>query len=804
MKKTLFLSLALGMTSAAVADVTYSTVSGRDFITGTGTITGDVVLGSGSSTAATGNDATNLGSQYGNADVTLAEGASLTTPNALFIAGVGYGQTADKAGDGVLHMSPGSQLIVGGKTTSSGGCHVDVGNSKLAGPCTGELYMDNASLSACQLVVGNGKATGYMEAKNGSVITLELNGKKAGQQGLIIGYSDWANSPRYNGTGTLVLDNSTFRNTIAASQEQIGTMGSAKLELKNGAVFETAGDVFVGDAYEGAYNNPGTPAKADISIDKDSSVSIDKNLQCYGNTTLANAGKVTARELYAFNGASLDNSGDFNTTYAYVADSEVVNSGTLTAPSLYAYTSSIDNSGTIKADSIVIGESTSLITGLVSVTGCEVAMHPEHTMVAAYNNGLQAVEESESRVYIDSPDGDTLTIGARVESGDAEGRMQYVYTKDLKEIDATIRQGLNLYEFVYDTEGKFLGATKYNEATSQVNLNVAHILGKSVTANVTTDDACHGGAVTVALDGSHLVVRVGEEEGSVDKVGTLGSYNEDVEETAASVRVNTAATGSTVAWEGSTMKTVAGETATLAAGNTVKVGREATEEQHAVDGTLTVVGGSTLDNQGTIDAKTVVEQGGTLKGSGSLGTTDVHGNLVVGNSPGAPTFAGDLTLYSGSETVFSIAGLDTPATATLNGWESATYSQISITDGSLTLENGACFTIEFGGALLSEIGGCQDFTFDVILVRGGDDSITLDGAAMDTLRDNTELLISPDVLAGGAGWSIEFDRSNLTYSVQDNGSTLHLAGKARLVPEPATATLSLLTLAALAARRRRK
>ena len=440
----------------------------------------------------------------------------------------------------------------------------------------------------------------------------------------------------------------------------------------------------------------------------------------------------------------------------------LINRGTL-----YAY-------GTNNSATFLFGGSR-LQTGEALISGCEELVAEGHDMQADYTTGLGAYMTL--HYGSESADGDacTLTLGALLTGKD---EMQYLSSGDMQKINEAVFKGLALGE------------------NAAYTIAYKHEIGKNITANYTTDHLNHvTGTESVAVNGGAILVEQGEGE---HHVGTIGSYVEHAGETAAAVAVGETETGSRVTWQGDGMTTVAGENTKLISGTNVSIGEVAGE------GTLTVVDGSTLDNNGVINAKAVVEQGGTLKGSGSLGATEVQGTLVVGNSPGAPTFAGDLTLYSGSETVFSIAGLDTPATATLNGWESAAYSHITITNGSLTLQDGARFTIEFGGALLAEIGGCQDFSFDLTLVNAGEGAITLGDAALTLLLDNTDFLISPDALAGGKGWSVEFDRSNMAYSVQANGSELHLVGTARLVPEPATATLSLLALAALATRRKRK
>lgn len=454
----------------------------------------------------------------------------------------------------------------------------------------------------------------------------------------------------------------------------------------------------------------------------------------------------------------------------------------------------VDENGVYASKTYLYGGSR-LQTGEALISGCEGLVAEGYDMHAAYSTGLGAYMSLCYGAETTEGDSGTITLGALLTGKD---EMQYLSGADLKLINNTVLSGLNMAKteeeaYVTDADGNYVASN------AAYTITFKHEIGKNITLNYTTDDLNNvTGTESIAVNGGAVLVEQGQGE---HHVGTLGSYVENAAETKAAVAVSEDKAGSKVTWRGDGMTTVEGEHTKLISGTTVIIGTDEAK------GTLSVANGSTLENGGTIDAAVNVKQGGTLKGSGTQGSTTVQGGgrFVVGNSPGAPTIAGDLTLYSGSETVFGIAGLETPATATLNGWESAAYSQITITSGGvLSLEDGARFIIEFGGPLTASVGVGGSFEFDVTLVQAGEGAITLSEGELADLMDRTAFRISADPAAHGEGYGLLYDRAEMLYFVQANGSELHLSGKARLVPEPAAATLSLLALAALAARRRRK
>ncbi|WP_275263003.1 autotransporter-associated beta strand repeat-containing protein [Rariglobus hedericola] len=105
--------------------------------------------------------------------------------------------------------------------------------------------------------------------------------------------------------------------------------------------------------------------------------------------------------------------------------------------------------------------------------------------------------------------------------------------------------------------------------------------------------------------------------------------------------------------------------------------------------------GATLVNAGTLlvngslasGSVVTVNSGGTLGGSGTInGATTIAtgGTLAPGNSPGLLTFGSNLTLATGSTTVFQIDGTN----------RGTTYDAINLTTGTLTYDG--AFNLVFG------------------------------------------------------------------------------------------------------------
>ncbi len=817
---------------------------------GTYTLTGNITFTKNELAPGNSGTAITFGSPKNNAYVVLAEGVTYSAPNSLFLGGDGYNANAPRSGNAVMVMNPGSSIQVAAKCTSTGGSHVDVGNSQ--NPCRGELYMNGASLTAAQLVIGNGAAVGYVYAKD-SEINLSNEGLGGNQVGLDIGYLGKTTT----GTGTLILDNSTLNDRISINQgNYIGFYGYGALELKNGAEILSANNWFFGDYFNGAYST--TPAEAHLTIGEGSTMSVG-GLYTYKSTTLENKGTLIAKEYLGLDDGKIHNgaagmiySGEFDGGAGLrfendgilqiegaisLSGADVINKGYIAAQALDVDNgASVYNKGVLNIAGDMGGyaylhDNSTLVTGTVLVSGRENAAHVgEMSMEYAdtwFGLGLG------DRILLSGDDKSTMTIGSYLEGKDAT---QHLYSEDFAAVDAYIREQLPTYQLNADAPG---GAERF--VSDQ--LNVVHVLGKNIESNVTTDEVSENGDLTLALSGSKLVVRVGDNDGalgvaaadkqaSAEKVGTLGSYVTDAVETKAGVRLHETAENSSIAWEGHFMKTVANEEATINDTTAVSIGTKNEEGETTLHGTLTVVETSTLknhgevstnvvevngtlDNNGAITAdETKVAQGAVLKGSGSIvGNTVIDGTLVVGNSPGQQNFTGDVLLGETADAVFSIGNLsDVPADAEhgLVGWGAAANSQIVIHEGALTLADGVTISIEFGGDTIFNDKKLSFGTYTVedislTLVSGGCSDALIDVGALTAATTLTMTEESAGQPALGGHWDIDFGAHS--WEIVGEDLVLHIDSvtvtNPDIVPEPATATLSLLALAGLCARRRR-
>ena len=223
--------------------------------------------------------------------------------------------------------------------------------------------------------------------------------------------------------------------------------------------------------------------------------------------------------------------------------------------------------------------------------------------------------------------------------------------------------------------------------------------------------------------------------------------------------------------------------------------------------------GTTLEsNNGTISStEGITVNGGTVKGSGTFCALTMNGGeLIVGNSPGVQTYEGDVELND-TVVTFSLSDLTTPATEELMGWEAKAYSVIDMNGHNLTIGDGVSFVFEVGGQALAQLidpNSEESFSFELELFRNVD-TLTLDNKTIEELIADSEFVITSDEEGlldgrydGWAGMNITEHITSALYTEEDGTVVLNVTMTA--VPEPTTATLSLLALAGLAMRRRRK
>lgn len=572
---------------------------------------------------------------------------------------------------------------------------------------------------------------------------------------------------------------------IAAAQLLVGTYGNGSMTVESGAKV-AAGQLYVG--YDGSgtlslTGNGSTVSTDYMELSNDSTFSISG-----GASHIVKEGQMV--------GAYTD-----GTHVVVGADGTLINYGTMAGLTVG------ENTATMQID---LQENSHFQTGTMQVTGRGVDGDDNYPLtILGYATGLAGKVSVNLPTEFSSTG--TVTLGSVLEgrTSDNSGyELQKVYLGDYDAINNTLLEGLGLSE------------------VSRENLRFEYETRHVILVLSTDEVNMHNGTHTVAVgEGSGVVIENGGFTDEATKHGTIGSFSEDGgNSTKADVRVSEAAAAtpdkqSYVEWHGSSLQTIAGESTTLTEGVKV-VMTDKTVEGDITTGTLLVTEGSSLTNNGVVEANTVVKSGATLKGSGTMGATEVQsgGNLVVGNSPGLQTYTGDLTLVSGSVETFSVAGTSA-ATAADKGWGSNTHSQIKMDDESkLNLSEGVKFIIEFGGEDMLAMAGAGPMEFELLLADG---AVTLPQGFSGSMADDGRLDIT-DLIA--TTFTVTMDSAagmgtadNMTVSISDyqylltvgetGYSNLVLKATATIqevVPEPATATLSLLALAALASRRRRK
>lgn len=237
-------------------------------------------------------------------------------------------------------------------------------------------------------------------------------------------------------------------------------------------------------------------------------------------------------------------------------------------------------------------------------------------------------------------------------------------------------------------------------------------------------------------------------------------------------------------------------------------------------GKITVDGGTLLCENGTLGEITL-NSGGTLHGSGKYKNVTVNGGtLTIGNSPGWQQYtnSGVLTL-SQATLEFYVAGWEKYASSRYgSGWDSGTYSNIDMSGASLfdvKGENGIESIVFYvGGNALESLSTKGSFSLDII---DGINSFNFLDSYLPLMVENTKFYVADEPGAfNNTAWQAGQDITEYIEFHYEKGGweygakTISLVGNFTgatppdRVPEPATGTLSLLALAGLCARRRRK
>ncbi len=267
----------------------------------------------------------------------------------------------------------------------------------------------------------------------------------------------------------------------------------------------------------------------------------------------------------------------------------------------------------------------------------------------------------------------------------------------------------------------------------------------------------------------------------------------------------------------------------VAAGSTVTVkdSIESGKSGLAVLGNYTNEGKTVLDlsNGGTFFAGTVENTSGgvmevTLDNGGAFAVNSFvnRGDADITAAAGTTCDLGTMQLVEGSMTLdgegsftMGSSASNTEFTVTGTSAETAVSTNIDISTLSsknFTIDASSCFTFRFTDEILAALyASAADATDLELTVIKGFVGFTVEQAQLDQLIANTQYLFGSEVAA--VTFALESASpqyggivTNARYEMR--GNDLVWTGTVEVIPEPATATLSLLALAGLAARRRRK
>ena len=428
-----------------------------------------------------------------------------------------------------------------------------------------------------------------------------------------------------------------------------------------------------------------------------------------------------------------------------------------------------------------------------------------------WNNG-SAFRAGQDVIFMDRGAGEVQLVGeltpASIHVQNTAGN-DYAFTGSGRLSGNTTLTKTGAGELTLATANDYTGGTELREGTLNVHHSTA--LGATATGEATLTTAA--GTTLMVANASHLVL--------------AGSNNS----LAGAVEV---ASGSTLEMKGSgyaaTSTTVDGTlaftgtsatTGTLSGSGTV----QATDSQVTVEtlsgftGNLKVTGkgaGMSIDSGSYTAAGTLSVAGGTLTfGARSNITLNAGGRLelqswddaVAGVSANNITVRADALLAAKSASELG----DMPGISSHELSVDLNCSRLTLNAGATLEVDGACFDLN-NGMLTLAVTAASTEKIELVLAGDAmykvDDRVVLfknvgqgifayDGINSSTGSENLYTLNAADYFTGTG-------INEATQLVYDSTvGTVYLQGEV-MIPEPATATLSLLALAALAARRRRK
>ena len=213
-------------------------------------------------------------------------------------------------------------------------------------------------------------------------------------------------------------------------------------------------------------------------------------------------------------------------------------------------------------------------------------------------------------------------------------------------------------------------------------------------------------------------------------------------------------------------------------------------------GDMEIYADTTIDNQGTFEAGAVtVYDGATLENLGSLSLSEVA--LAGGELFNAGTLELDSLVLEHASLLFAVSDWEN-ATSTIDykGAELTNFRNLTVSINDMVDSYGIDLTGSAAEQLIA--AGDEGFEFSFTLAKGSD----LFEEQLAYVLNAEENLADFSITVGDAVLRLA-DGELKDLKVTDTDAGVVISGTA-IIPEPTTATLSLLALAALAARRRRK
>ena len=494
-----------------------------------------------------------------------------------------------------------------------------------------------------------------------------------------------------------------------------------------------------------------------------------------------------AGELRKTDGGSIDLQGTVTAAALSVNEGSLTLSSNATVGNLYANTSGkVDLSGNVKVNSaMLVGDSTVNITGTVTanqlrlgdsaksdviigkggkltITGSENGHNTSASILLAHWNA-----GSTSKLLVDG--GELSATNAEVHLS-WDGRGEFEVRNGLANV-----KGLNFWGNNNNNtfSGIFILGSDTGDGTARINIGESGI-----------KDA---GADT------HAKIKVTLSNGIIGATANWSSqYNSDAS-TPATFTLTGTGTGTvfdtTDANDGQTERTITINNNLAGSGKLVKDGVGTLKVNGSMEnfgGALEVrKGRAELSGSSALTVSNLTVKSGAVLSIGSNGTGTI--NVGSGVSTLSTESTGSKADLQGGASIMGNLDLSNATILTLNGIGEG--SLVNVT-GNLVLPEG---TLTLGGDILAKLAdltaGDKLGIFSVGSFTLGSESITSDLTAESGYTLDSVF----------AGMSADY---YLGYTVGNNGGGTVYIGK--VIPEPTTATLSLLALAGLAARRRRK